>query len=147
LKYLLPCLCSCRLSPMPPGMSPNSLQDYEMTENAKESSNCEATTGVARASMVASTACLFFVAASSEISPAVVHSSSALKVDASAANVDECTRRSRMASIRLSRSTDGMPRANDLNRSTKFDVLPVGSKSSFAYINPITSPISVSCFR
>ena len=34
---------------MPPGMSPNTLKDYEMTENAKESSNCEATTGAAGA--------------------------------------------------------------------------------------------------
>jgi len=30
-------------------MSPNTLKDYEMTENAKESSNCEATTGAAGA--------------------------------------------------------------------------------------------------
>ena len=41
-KSVLPCLCSCRLSPITPGMSPNTLKDYEMTENAKESANCEA---------------------------------------------------------------------------------------------------------
>jgi len=61
-------------------MSPNTLKDYEMKENAKGSSNCEATTGVARASMVANASCLLIVAASSEISPTVVHSPCALKV-------------------------------------------------------------------